>query len=82
MIWTPIFLGVSLVCVMGLGALVHGMATEQEAAYLIQHTDDNGPSIGPAPGMAFPDAGALSENSILRLTRDAVVVVDGAQALE
>lgn len=40
MIWTPIFLGVSLICVMGLGALVHGMATEQEAAYLIQHTDE------------------------------------------
>jgi len=40
MIWTPIFLGVSLVCVMGLGALVHGMATQEEAAYLIQHTDE------------------------------------------
>ena len=40
MIWTPIFLGVSLLCVMGLGSLVHGMATEQEAAYLIQHTDE------------------------------------------
>ena len=40
MTWTPIFLGVSLVCVMGLGALVHGMATEQEAAYLIEHTDE------------------------------------------
>ena len=40
MIWTPVFLGVSLVCVMGLGALVHGMASEQEAAYLIHHTDE------------------------------------------
>lgn len=40
MIWTPVFLGVSLVCVMGLGALVHGMVTDQEAAYLIQHTDE------------------------------------------
>jgi len=40
MIWTPIFLGISLVCVMGLGALVHGMATEEEAAYLINHTDE------------------------------------------
>ena len=40
MIWTPIFLGVSLVCVMGLGALVHGMATYDEAAYLINHTDE------------------------------------------
>jgi Na+/pantothenate symporter len=40
MIWTPIFLGVSLICVMGLGALVHAMATEQEAAYLIGHTDE------------------------------------------
>ena len=40
MIWTPIFLGVSLVCVMGLGALVHGMASEEEAAYLIHHTDE------------------------------------------
>ncbi|HEU19631.1 MAG TPA: hypothetical protein ENO00_09720 [Deltaproteobacteria bacterium] len=39
MIATPIFLGVSLICVMGLGALVHGMATEQEAAYLVKHTD-------------------------------------------
>ena len=29
MIWTPVFLGVSLVCVMGLGALVHGMATQE-----------------------------------------------------
>ncbi len=40
MIWTPIFLGISLVCVMGLGALVHGMATPEEAAYLIEHTDE------------------------------------------
>jgi len=40
MIWTPIFLGVSLICVMGLGALVHGMATQEEAAYLIQNTDE------------------------------------------
>ena len=40
MIWTPIFLGVSLVCVMGLGALVHGMATLEEAEYLIGHTDE------------------------------------------
>lgn len=40
MTWTPVFLGVSLVCVMGLGALVHGMATDQEAAYLIRHTDE------------------------------------------
>ena len=40
MIWTPIFLGVSLVAVMGLGALVHGMATEEEAAYLVDHTDE------------------------------------------
>ncbi|MCB9383707.1 MAG: hypothetical protein H6509_03760 [Bryobacterales bacterium] len=40
MIWTPVFLGVSLVCVMGLGALVHGMATADEAAYLIHHTDE------------------------------------------
>ena len=40
MIWTPIFLGVSLVCVMGLGALVHGMADDQEAAYLIRNTDE------------------------------------------
>ena len=40
MIWTPVFLGVSLVCVMGLGALVHGMASEAEAAYLIHNTDE------------------------------------------
>lgn len=40
MTWTPIFLGISLVCVMGLGALVHGMATQEEAAYLIHHTDE------------------------------------------
>ncbi len=40
MIWTPIFLGISLVCVMGLGALVHGMATPDEAAYLIQNSDE------------------------------------------
>jgi Na+/proline symporter len=40
MIWTPIFLGISLVCVMGLGALVHGMATEEEATYLIRNTDE------------------------------------------
>ena len=39
MIWTPVFLGVSLVCVMGLGALTHGVATEAEAAVLIQDTD-------------------------------------------
>lgn len=40
MIWTPVFLGISLVCVMGLGALVHGMATAEEASYLINHTDE------------------------------------------
>ena len=40
MIWTPIFLGVSLVCVMGLGALVHGMASPEEASYLINNTDE------------------------------------------
>ena len=40
MIWTPIFLGVSLVCVMGLGALVHGMADDAEAAHLIRNTDE------------------------------------------
>ncbi len=39
MIWTPIFLGVSLISVMGLGALVHGMADDQEAAFLLQNTD-------------------------------------------
>lgn len=39
MIWTPVFLGISLVCVMGLGALVHGMVSQEEAAYLIQDTD-------------------------------------------
>lgn len=39
MIWTPIFLGISLVCVMGLGALVHGMASPEEAAFLIKDTD-------------------------------------------
>ena len=40
MIWTPVFLGISLVCVMGLGALVHGMATAEEASYLVQNTDE------------------------------------------
>ncbi len=40
MIWTPVFLGVSLVCVMGLGALVHGMTSAAEAAYLIHNTDE------------------------------------------
>ena len=40
MTWTPIFLGISLVSVMGLGALVHGMATQEEAAYLIHNTDE------------------------------------------
>ncbi len=39
MIWTPVFLGISLICVMGLGALVHGMVNQEEAAYLIQDTD-------------------------------------------
>ncbi|MDA1076943.1 MAG: hypothetical protein O3A63_19685 [Proteobacteria bacterium] len=40
MIWTPVFLGISLVCVMGLGALVHGMASAEEAAYLIRNSDE------------------------------------------
>ena len=40
MIWTPVLLGISLICVMGLGALVHGMATDQEAVYLVQNTDE------------------------------------------
>jgi len=39
MIATPILLGISLVCVMGLGALVHGMTTDQEAAFLVNNTD-------------------------------------------
>lgn len=40
MIWTPVFLGISLVCVMGLGALVHGMTSVEEANYLINNTDE------------------------------------------
>ena len=40
MIWTPFFLGVSLICVMGLGALVHSMVNADEAVYLIHHTDE------------------------------------------
>ncbi len=40
MIWTPVFLGISLVCVMGLGALVHAMASQEEASYLINNTDE------------------------------------------
>ncbi|NAS11018.1 sodium:solute symporter family transporter [Poritiphilus flavus] len=40
MIWTPFFLGISLVCVMGLGALVHAMASGEEATYLIRNTDE------------------------------------------
>jgi SSS family transporter len=40
MIATPILLGVSLACVFGLGALVHGMATDSESAYLVKHTDE------------------------------------------
>ena len=40
MIWTPVFLGISLICVMGLGALVHGMATQEEAQHLIHNTDE------------------------------------------
>lgn len=40
MVWTPVFLGISLICVMGLGALVHGMASQEEAAYLINNTDE------------------------------------------
>lgn len=39
MVATPIFLGISLICVMGLGALVHGMTTAEEAAFLVKHTD-------------------------------------------
>jgi len=39
MIWTPVFLGISLICVMGLGALVHGMTTPEEAAFLVNNTD-------------------------------------------
>ena len=40
MIATPILLGISLVCVMGLGALVHGMTTDAEAAFLVNNTDE------------------------------------------
>lgn len=40
MTWTPIFMGVSLVCVMGLGALVHAMVTTEEAAYLVNNIDE------------------------------------------
>lgn len=40
MIATPILLGISLICVFSVGALVHGMTTPQEAAYLVKHTDE------------------------------------------
>jgi Na+/pantothenate symporter len=39
MLWTPILMGVSLICVFGLGAYVHAMVTPQEAAMLIKKTD-------------------------------------------
>ena len=39
MIWTPVFLGISLLCVFCIGAFVHGMVTQEEAAKLINNTD-------------------------------------------
>lgn len=39
MIWTPVFLGISLLCVFCIGAFVHGMVTQEEAAKLIHNTD-------------------------------------------
>ena len=39
MIWTPVFLGISLLSVFCIGAFVHGMVTQSEAAVLIQNTD-------------------------------------------
>lgn len=40
MIWTPVFLGISLLCVMCIGAFVHGMVTQEEATRLINNTDE------------------------------------------
>ncbi len=39
MIWTPVFLGISLLCVFCIGAFVHAMVTQEEATQLIQNTD-------------------------------------------
>lgn len=39
MLWTPILMGVSLICVFGLGAFVHAMVDNKEAAMLMKSTD-------------------------------------------
>lgn len=40
MIWTPIFLGLSLLAVMSVGVLVHGMVTQDQAIHLMKDTDE------------------------------------------
>lgn len=39
MLWTPILMGISLICVFGIGAYVHAMVDSQEAAMLMKNTD-------------------------------------------
>lgn len=39
MLWTPILMGVSLICVFGIGAYVHAMVDGKEAAMLMKNTD-------------------------------------------
>lgn len=40
MIWTPVFLGLSLLAVMSVGALVHGMVSEEQATQLMEDSDE------------------------------------------
>jgi SSS family transporter len=40
MIWTPIFLGLSLLAVMSVGALVHGMVSQEQAVDLMRDSDE------------------------------------------
>lgn len=40
MIWTPIFLGLSLLAVMSVGALVHGMVSPEQAVSLMEDSDE------------------------------------------
>lgn len=40
MIWTPVFLGLSLLAVMSVGALVHAMVSPEQAAGLMEDSDE------------------------------------------
>jgi SSS family transporter len=82
MTWTPIFLGISLICVMCVGALVHVMVSNEEAAYLINNTDEvvgvmfnklNNPTVSGICMMGLFAAGMSSLASVTFIAGTSIV---------